>query len=119
MKKIEVLSRQKYDSYLEVNCIFRFNLPSVMQNDADTMTKIPELLDAYGYGYEGTSPNFIITKSLTLNYNSSMTLGQIGNSLISKYNLIQGTINNYQLNNDDKMLCASWDGSTWIFNKSL
>lgn len=117
MKKIEVISRTRITNYLDIGVIFRFDLPNVLKNDTDSMTKIPEILSARNYGCEGTSPNFIITKNITLQYNDSMTLAQIGATLISAYNAEQAIINSYALNNDDKMLCASWDGTNWTLRK--
>jgi hypothetical protein len=117
MKLITVTERRIMTNYIDIVCIFQFNLPTVLANDSDSMTKIPDILQANGYGCTGTTPNFIITKTVTLQYNISMTLNQIGTALITRYNAELAIINSYTLNNNDKMLDASWDGTTWTFAK--
>jgi len=118
MKKIEVIGRQIKASYRELNCIFRFDVPTVMKNDADTMSKFKELVTDKGYGFEGTTiSDYIITKNIICNPAKTLNLAQTGNFLISKYIEEKAIVDSYALNDEDKMLCASWNGTTWTLGK--
>ena len=119
MTTIQITGTKRYDAqnYAEVSYKMTFTLPAIWGTGASPIAGLSIIVASFPDGFSTeviAITGTVVTFSNTVSVPITVTLNQIKNGLITKYNSIRTQLDGLTLKTWDQVAGLTYDGTNWI-----
>ena len=115
MKRIEITSLNKQDSYIEIGYSMYFDIPASLKVNGVVKSNAEQTLKGKGnYSIYDDNGTKYIKYSNVVSPVLPVALNQIKTAAVNQWNNINTQIQNLTLSGYDEVVGLIWDGATWI-----